>query len=110
MTIRVASASGPATSTSASYAAPRSIPGMIEPTKKQRQNAARAAAEKAAKDAAEQDRLQRLAAHKRTLERERIGAQAKERERNKPKIPLTNRQNLSGGMQAKVENGALIWE
>ena len=83
---------------------------MSEPTKKQRQNAARAAAEKAAKDAAEQDRLQRLAVHKRGLERERMNAQAKEREKEKGKQKLTNRQNLSGGMQAKVENGALIWE
>ena len=111
-TIRIGSSTPTSgTNSPAAYAPPRSIPGMTEPTKKQRQNANRAAAEKAAKDAAEQDRLQRLAAHKRALERERMNAQAKEREKEKGKQQkLTNRQNLSGGMQAKVENGALIWE
>jgi hypothetical protein len=54
--------------------------------------------------------LQRLAAHKRQLERERMGAQAKEREKN-GKAVKSNRETLSGGMTAKVsENGALIWD
>jgi len=94
-----------------SSSAIRSIPGMTEPTKKQRQNAARAAAQKAAKDAAEQERLRKLASHKRGLERERMEIQDKERQKLKgQQQQRTNKDTLSGGMTAKVVDGSLIWE
>ena len=43
-------------------------------TKRQRQNAAKHAADKAAKEEVEADRLARLAQHKRTLEKEKIAS------------------------------------
>ena len=68
-------------------------------TKKQRQHAAKREAEKAAKAAAEAERLATLAKHKRELERTRIAEQAK-----------SSSKNVSGGMSAYVdENGKLVW-
>lgn len=100
-----------ASNSSGANTPPRTVPGMGEPTKKQRQNAARAAAAREAKEAAERERLATLAAHKKQLERERMTQQAKEKSRNGSNGTRTNRQTLSGGMQAKVsETGALIWD
>jgi DNA-binding protein H-NS len=76
---------------------------LEEQTKKQRQNAAKRDAQKAAKAAAERERLSKLSQHKRQLERERIAAQYASGSGKPGK--------LSGGMKARVdENGALIWE
>ena len=69
-------------------------------TKRQRQNANRYDAIKAEKDAQERDRLDRLADHKRELERVRISEQHAK----------GGKKVLSGGMQAVVEDGKLIWE
>lgn len=109
-TIRISGSSKPTGSSPAS--ASRNIPGLTEVSKKQRQNAARAAAEKASREAAEQERLARLAAHKRALENERSKAQQKERDKAKAReAAKTKRETLSGGMTAKVsDTGALIWE
>lgn len=89
----------------------RSIPGLPELTKKQRQNARKAAEAKAAKEQAEHDRLQRLAAHKRGLEKERMAQQYKSK--GSPGVPQTQkskREEVGGGMRAAVYDGKLIWE
>ncbi|GAB1518518.1 hypothetical protein RhiTH_001578 [Rhizoctonia solani] len=72
-------------------------------TKKQRQNAAKRDATKAAKADAEEDRVAKLQAHKRALERERIAeAYAK---------PASGKGKASGGMIASVnEKGSLVWD
>ncbi|CAE7229733.1 unnamed protein product [Rhizoctonia solani] len=72
-------------------------------TKKQRQNAAKRDANKAAKADAEEDRVAKLQAHKRALERERIAeAYAK---------PAAGKGKTSGGMTASVnEKGSLVWD
>ncbi|ELU44253.1 hypothetical protein AG1IA_01722 [Rhizoctonia solani AG-1 IA] len=72
-------------------------------TKKQRQNAAKRDATKAAKADAEEDRVAKLQAHKRALERERIAeAYAK---------PASGKGKASGGMTASVnEKGSLVWD
>lgn len=72
-------------------------------TKKQRQNAAKRDATKAAKADAEEERLSKLQAHKRELERERI-AQAYSK-------PPAGKSKASGGMTASVnEKGNLVWD
>ncbi|CCO29081.1 hypothetical protein RSOLAG1IB_07656 [Rhizoctonia solani AG-1 IB] len=72
-------------------------------TKKQRQNAAKRDASKSAKADAEEDRLAKLQAHKRALERERI-AQAYAK-------PASGKGKASGGMTASVnEKGSLVWD
>ncbi|KZT43206.1 hypothetical protein SISSUDRAFT_1030052 [Sistotremastrum suecicum HHB10207 ss-3] len=69
-------------------------------TKKQRQNQAKREVEKEAKAAAEKERLERLAAHRRELEKVKIAEQYK----SKPK-------QKGGGMTASVdESGKLVWE
>jgi len=69
--------------------------------KKQRQNAQKREAQKAAKAAAEADRLATLAKHKRELERVRMIEQAQSNKKGK----------VSGGMKSVVdENGKLVWE
>ncbi|KIY46400.1 hypothetical protein FISHEDRAFT_75651 [Fistulina hepatica ATCC 64428] len=69
-------------------------------TKRQRQNASRRDAEKAAKAEAEMQRLAKLAQHKRELERIRIAEQSKSKGKQ-----------VSGGMKAVVdESGRLVWE
>lgn len=69
--------------------------------KKQRQNAQKREAQKAAKAAAEADRLATLAKHKRELERTRMIEQAQSNKKGK----------VSGGMRSVVdENGKLVWE
>ncbi|CAE6471974.1 unnamed protein product [Rhizoctonia solani] len=72
-------------------------------SKKQRQNAAKREATKAAKADAEEERLAKLQAHKRALERERIAeAYAK---------PAAGKGKASGGMTASVnEKGSLVWD
>lgn len=71
-------------------------------TKRQRQNAKRAEAAREAKEVAEQDRLMRLAAHKRELERTRMAEQQAAAGRKKV---------VSGGMRAVVDtDGKLVWE
>ncbi|KAG8721126.1 hypothetical protein FRC09_008388 [Ceratobasidium sp. 395] len=72
-------------------------------SKKQRQNAAKRDAAKAAKVDSEADRQARLAAHKRELERERIAQQYAKSAPGKGKA--------SGGMTASVnEKGSLVWD
>jgi hypothetical protein len=84
---------------------------MSEPTKKQRQNARRAGDLKAAKELAEYERLQRLAAHKRAVENERMKEQTKSKGSKNAAPPVqSKRQDVGGGMQAVVHNGQLIWE
>ncbi|TFK51913.1 hypothetical protein OE88DRAFT_1485515 [Heliocybe sulcata] len=89
--------------TAPTNAQPSSTPEFKAPesvTKKQRQNAAKRDREKAAKDQAEAERLEKLAKHKRELERERVMEQAKSRGKK-----------ASGGMTATVdEKGKLVWE
>lgn len=72
-------------------------------TKKQRQNAAKRDAAKSVKAEAEEERLAKLQAHKRALERDRISqAYAK---------PATGKGKASGGMTASVnEKGSLVWD
>ena len=68
-------------------------------TKKQRQNAAKREAEKAAKADAEAERLARLARHKRELEHSRINEQ------------FSQGKKPSGGMWAAVDdNGHLVFQ
>lgn len=70
-------------------------------SKKQRQNAQKREAQKAAKAAAEEERLAAVARHKRDLERARIAEQAKK----------SAGKTVSGGMKASVDgNGKLVWE
>ncbi|KAG8933680.1 hypothetical protein FRC03_011326 [Tulasnella sp. 419] len=69
-------------------------------TKQQRRNAAKREANKAVKAAAEEDRLARLAQHKRELEKIKIEEQYKKSQKNA----------LSGGMNSSVQNGQLVWE
>ncbi|KAG7445791.1 uncharacterized protein BT62DRAFT_1006823 [Guyanagaster necrorhizus] len=70
-------------------------------TKRQRQNAARKAAEKAAKAEAEKARLVALAKHHGELEKTRMSELSSRRGGNK----------VSGGMTATVDdNGKLVWE
>ena len=72
-------------------------------TKKKRQNAEKREAAKAEKDIAEHDRLERLAKHKKELEKVRIAEQYASSGNGKKAV--------SGGMQATVgEGGKLIWE
>lgn len=97
--------------TSSQAAVGRSVPGLPEQTKKQRQNARKAAEAKAAKEQAEADRLQRLAAHKRALERERMDAQSKQKNKSQPPhVQKSRREEVGGGMNAAVYDGKLIWE
>jgi hypothetical protein len=71
-------------------------------SKQQRQNAQKREAQKAAKAAAEEERLAALARHRKGLERERMAEQAKKSGGGK---------TLSGGMKATVnERGSLVWE
>lgn len=71
-------------------------------TKRQRQNAAKRAAEKSQKAEAEKERLALLAKHKRDLEKSRMAEQASAS--GKPS-------KVSGGMKASVDdNGKLVWE
>lgn len=87
------------------------MPGLPELTKKQRQNARRAAEAKAAKEQAEQDRLQRLAQHKRALEREKMNEQYKHKSKAQATyVQKSKREEVGGGMQARVYDGQLIWE
>jgi hypothetical protein len=73
-------------------------------TKKQRQNAAKRAADKAAKADAEAARLAVLAKHKRDQERDRIAEQY-------TKGPGSGKHNVSGGMSAIVDhNGKLVFD
>lgn len=66
---------------------------------------------KAAKEEAEHERLHRLAAHKRALEKERTEEQHKPKSRqNAPQAPKTKREDVGGGMRAAVYDGKLIWE
>lgn len=70
-------------------------------TKKQRQNLNKREAQKAAKAAAETERLATLAKHKRELERIRIIEQSQSNKKGK----------ASGGMRPVVdERGKLVWE
>lgn len=70
-------------------------------TKKQRQNAKKREANKAAKAEAEAQRLAALAKHKQQLEREKMIEQLS---KGRNKAP-------SGGMNASVDdNGKLVWE
>ncbi|KAF8918874.1 hypothetical protein CPB85DRAFT_1430032 [Mucidula mucida] len=70
-------------------------------TKKQRQNAAKRAAQKDAKVDAEKERLAALQKHKRDLEKTRMAEQASG----------TGKGKVSGGMKASVDdNGKLVWE
>ncbi|KAH6910504.1 hypothetical protein BKA70DRAFT_1100620 [Coprinopsis sp. MPI-PUGE-AT-0042] len=70
-------------------------------SKKQRQNAQKRDAQKAAKAASEEERLAAVAQHKRGLERVRMAEQAKK----------SGGKTVSGGMKASVdENGKLVWE
>ncbi|KAG8746187.1 hypothetical protein FRC10_005703 [Ceratobasidium sp. 414] len=72
-------------------------------SKKQRQNAAKRDAAKAAKVESEADRQARLAAHKRQLEKERIAQQYAK--------PAPGKGKESGGMTASVnEKGSLVWD
>lgn len=107
-TIRIANSSF---SQPQSQTASRSIPGLTEQTKKQRQNARKAAELKAAKEEAEHERLQRLAAHKRALERERMEEQNIPKGRQPaPQVQRSRREDVGGGMRAAVHDGKLIWE
>lgn len=108
-TIRLSSS--PSVQPSNQDVAGRTVPGLPELTKKQRQNARKAAEAKAAKGAAEQERLQRLAQHKRTLEIERMNEQYRQKGKSQaPHVQKSKREELGGGMQAKVYDGQLIWE
>ncbi|KAF5361868.1 hypothetical protein D9756_002847 [Leucocoprinus leucothites] len=70
-------------------------------TKKQRQNAKKREAQKAASAAAEAERVVTLAKHKRELERIRIMEQSRSSKKGK----------ASGGMSSVVDNrGKLVWE
>ena len=72
-------------------------------TKRQRQNAAKRDAQKADKEAAEAERLARLAKHKRELEKVKIDEQYKGSSAGK--------KSLSGGMQMRVnDNNKLVWD
>ena len=93
-----------------SQAVPKSIPGLTERSKKQRQNDAKRAAEKAEREEAEKQRLQLLAQHRRQQEREKAKAASPAPRSSKPQQPSGQRQNLSGGMTAKVTQSGLIWE
>ncbi|CAE6468971.1 unnamed protein product [Rhizoctonia solani] len=91
------------TLTQASSQANSSTSDPSAPTKKQRQNAAKRDATKSAKAEAEEDRVAKLQAHKRALERERI-AQAYAK-------PASGKGKASGGMTASVnEKGSLVWD
>lgn len=80
------------TAQSASASAPESM------TKKQRQNAAKREAAKAAKQDGEAERLAALARHKRELEKLRVAEQL-------------GGKKTSGGMTASVDaNGKLVWD
>lgn len=71
-------------------------------SKKKRQNAEKREAAKTEKELAERDRLEKLAAHKRELEKVRIAEQY---------ASGGGKKAVSGGMQATVgEGGKLIWE
>jgi hypothetical protein len=75
-----------------------------EQTKRQRQNAAKREAQKAAKVSAEADRLATLAKHKRELERAKMVEQFAGGGGGKGA-------KTSGGMKASVDtNGKLVWE
>ncbi|KAJ1306537.1 hypothetical protein OPQ81_007538 [Rhizoctonia solani] len=91
------------TITQATSAQAKSTSDPSAMTKKQRQNAAKRDATKAAKADAEDERLAKLAAHKRVLERERIAeAYAK---------PAAGKGKASGGMTASVnDKGSLVWD
>ena len=72
-------------------------------SKKQRQNAAKREASKAAKVETEAERLAKLQAHKRALERERIAEQYAK--------PAPGKGKAGGGMTASVnEKGSLVWD
>ncbi|KAJ3489453.1 hypothetical protein NLJ89_g11529 [Agrocybe chaxingu] len=74
--------------------------------KRQRTNADKRDAQKAAKADAEAERLATLAKHKRELEKVKMAEQEKERERERKKGKA-----VSGGMKAGVdEKGRLVWE
>ncbi|KAK4687261.1 hypothetical protein P7C73_g2870, partial [Tremellales sp. Uapishka_1] len=75
-------------------------------TKTQRKNAAKSAANKAAKEAEEADRLRRLAMHRKDLERERINEIYSQKKANPAKGKV-----LGGGSQATITpNGKLVWD
>ncbi|KAG5648414.1 hypothetical protein DXG03_004988 [Asterophora parasitica] len=102
--------SRPSTTSSSTFSSPSnstsksttSAPETL--SKRQRQNQLKRDNEKAARAAAEDARLAVLAAHKRTLERERMAEQERRSTGGKGKV-------LGGGMQAKVdEGGRLVWE
>ncbi len=79
--------------------APQRAPEPL--TKKQRQNQARKEAQKEAKNAAETERLQTLARHKRELEKARMLEQHTSGSKKQP----------GGGMTASLnEKGQLVWE
>jgi hypothetical protein len=79
----------------------KSSSSPAEQTKRQRQNATKREAQKAAKASAEADRLETLAKHKRELERAKMMEQFASGKGGK----------TSGGMKASVDaNGKLVWE
>lgn len=85
------------------------------PTKRQRQNAARAQAKKAERDAQEVERQDRLAQHKRQLESERMRAADKRPARPTPRsVPgrgAAAATDTTMGPRASVnEKGSLVWD
>lgn len=79
-----------------------SAPSFATLTKKQRQNAAKRAAEKEVKAASEKERVEALKKHQREVEKARMAELAKQRGSGKGKV--------SGGMSASVdEGGRLVW-
>jgi len=72
-------------------------------TKRQRQNDKRKEQEQANKNLAEKERLERLAKHRRELEKARIAEQYSQK-KGSGKV-------VSGGMSSSVDsNGKLVWE
>ncbi|KIM88394.1 hypothetical protein PILCRDRAFT_814293 [Piloderma croceum F 1598] len=89
---------------SSSQQKPPSSSTSSEQTKRQRQNAAKREAQKAAKASAEADRLATLAKHKRELERTKMLEQFASGGGGKGG-------KTSGGMKASVDgNGKLVWD
>ncbi|KAM0786284.1 hypothetical protein ACM66B_001763 [Microbotryomycetes sp. NB124-2] len=102
----------------------RSIPGLSSTqtslTKKQRENQSKAQKQSLLKQQAEKDRLERLAQHRKGLEKIRMVEQERERNKGKPKsgprsenfgTSVGSSKTLSGGMSAQVDlNGKLIWD
>ncbi|PWN47680.1 hypothetical protein IE53DRAFT_390188 [Violaceomyces palustris] len=95
----------PSATSAASILKPKQVaPASVsEPTKRQRQNAARAAAKKQAKEAEEKERLERLARHRKELERERM----KELDRMGRKAGTNGR---TGPVASVNERGVLVWD